>query len=225
MATRCSNDSGIFRPHFNYSAPSPFGYFDNLFTPSSSSPHQRNRPSNVMSDLQKFDPEAFYRRIFRKTENDSASEILAANECSHLYVLTICENFQYVTMLFRSECYRPPCPSPNFLETLDTSHSTHNIKIIAKFVDHPDSYIPMWKIRYEPWIDLEPGLFVQGRFGQGVILELSHDDKNFQYFICYTFNNGPVFLLLPNRFSRAAQQSRLKYFVFVCRAIWSRIRS
>jgi hypothetical protein len=92
MATRCSNDSGIFRPHFDYSAPSPFGYFDNLFTPSSS-PHQRNRPSNVVSDLQKFEPEAFYCRIFGKTKNNSASEILTANECSDLYVLMICEKF------------------------------------------------------------------------------------------------------------------------------------
>ncbi len=82
-----------------------------------------------MSDLQKFDPEAFYLRIIG---NDSASEISSASNCSNSYVSMISEGFQSIMNLFRLECYFPPCPSPDFLETLDTSHSTHNVKIIAQ---------------------------------------------------------------------------------------------
>jgi len=222
MAIRSSEDSGIFRPRFNYSAPSSLGYFDNLFTPSFASPLRRSHPSNTtpstMSYLQRSDPDAFYHRIMGITDNDveSDSEILKTSDCSNLYVSTISKEFQWIMNLFRSECYFPPCSSPNFLETLDTSRSAHNVKIIAKFVAHPDSYIPMWKICYKPSMKLAPGLFVQGPFGQGVILELSHDDENFLYYICHTFNNGPVFLML--RKSRVlGQPNWWKIFVVRCK--------
>jgi len=203
MATHCSEDAGIFWPHLNFSAPSPLGYFDNLFTSSSPSLLQHNRPSNiassVISDLQKSDPEAFNHQMFGSAKGDSASEILSMSDCSSLYVLRILENIQCIMNLFRSEHYLPPCTSPTFLETLDTSHSTHHIVIIAKIVPHPDSYIPMWKIRYAPTMKLTPGLFVQGPFGQGVIQELSHDNENFQYYMCYTMKGlfGQNYFLIP----------------------------
>jgi hypothetical protein len=220
MTTRCSEDSGIFRPRFNFSAPSPLGYFDNLFTPSSPSLLQQNRPSNtpssVMSDLKKSEPEAFHREIFGTAENDSASENLSMSDCSSLYVLMILEYIQRIMNLFRSEHYVPPCPSPDFLETLDTSHSTHNIVIIAKMFPHPDSNIPIWKIHSTPAMKLVPGLFVQGPFGQGVIQDLSHDDENFQYYMCYTFNNGPIFLMLQQS-EVLAQPNWWKNFVVRCK--------
>lgn len=57
--------------------------------------------------------------------------------------------------------------------------------------------LPMWKVWCEPWIDLEPGVFVQGHFGQGIIVKLSHADENFHYFICYAFNYGFIILVVP----------------------------
>ena len=93
MATRCSEDSGIFQPHLNFSAPSPLGYFDNLLTPSSPSLLWHNRPSNtassVISDLQKSNPEAFNHQMFGTARGDSTSEIVSMSDCSSLYVLRI----------------------------------------------------------------------------------------------------------------------------------------
>jgi hypothetical protein len=91
MATRCSEDSGIFQPLFDFSAPSPPGYFDNLFTsPSPSVFHHRrlsNTASSIMSDLQKSDPEAFYQRIFGIADDGplgSGSKSLSGSDDLHL---------------------------------------------------------------------------------------------------------------------------------------------
>jgi hypothetical protein len=210
MATHCSEDSGILHPHFNFTGPPPLGYFDNLFTPSSSSPVRHNQPSNTVSsgilDLQKSDPEMFCEHIFGTADNESARDSLSMSNRSDLYVQSILDTFlSIVNDIFRSEycslpqspCPSPPCPSPDFLTSLDTSRSQYNLPIATKLTINNDASLPMWKVWREPWIDLEPGIFVQGRFGQGVILELSHEDEHFHYFICYAFNDGLIFLIVP----------------------------
>jgi hypothetical protein len=119
--------------------------------------------------------------------------------------------------IFRSQRISPPCPSPTFLGFHDTYCSMHHIPIVSKLIPNAESFLPMWKIRYKPWMELEPGLFVQGRFGQGVILDLSHTDQKSRYFICYTFKNGPIFLIVPNRW----QWSWWGDFLSRCNALWS----
>lgn len=119
--------------------------------------------------------------------------------------------------IFRFKHDPPPCPSPDFLKSLNTSHSAYNIPIVSKLIANSEADIPMWKLCHKPSIKLEQGLFVQGCFGQGVILELSHTDKNFHYFICHTFNNGPVFLIVQNRWHRGWWGE----FLSRCTSLWS----
>jgi hypothetical protein len=156
----------------------------------------------------------------------TAPSVQDQNHCQEV-TICICESRWIFTMhqiiindMFRSKQVFPPCPSPTFLGSHNTYCSTHHIPIVSKPIANAESYIPMWKIWYKPWIELEPGLFVQGRFGQGVILELSHKDRKFHYFICHTFNNGPVFLVVRNRW----QQSWWGNFLSRYNVLWSCIQ-
>jgi hypothetical protein len=217
MAARSSEDSGISRPHFDFSAPSPIGYFDNLFT------LPRHRLSNptpfIISDLQKTNPKAFYARIFGITDDDSTLDTLSTDENSLLYVGTVfSELYDLICIIFSSERNFPSCPSPDFLGSHDTYRSMYHIPIVSKPIANVKTNIPLWKVQDKPIQKLEQGLFIQGRFGQGVILNFSHKNWNFRYFNCYTYNDGPILLAVPTKWQRFWQ----KIFLSTCNAVLSR---
>ena len=96
MAIRVSEDSIIIRLPFNFSAPSPPGYFDSLFTRGSSPLPQPNQLSEttsyVLSDSQISDPNTLIERIAEISEDETESDIEFAHSrsSSNLYVQMTC---------------------------------------------------------------------------------------------------------------------------------------
>jgi len=231
MAICVSEDSIIIRLPFDFSAPSPPGYFDSLFTRRSSPLPQPNQLSEttsyVLSDLQISDPNTLIERITEISEDETESDIEFAHNhsSSNLYVQMTCIfPFYCHQQPLRSECNtsqysqslpKPPCPTPDFLKSLDTSFSMYSIPMVSDLVGNTD--FPMWKILHQPTVKLSPGVFVQGRFGQGVITEFHHKDRQFHYFLCRTLNDGDILLLAQNDWYLAWWRkilSRLKILSF-----------
>jgi len=96
MAIRVSEDSIIIRLPFDFSAPSPPGYFDSLFTRRSSPLPQPNQLSEttsyVLSDPQISDPNTLIERIAEISEDVTESDIEFAHNhsSSNLYVQMTC---------------------------------------------------------------------------------------------------------------------------------------
>ena len=58
-------------------------------------------------------------------------------------------------------------------------------------------HFPLWLVSTKPPVRLEAGILVKGTFGQGQLLYCWSQNQEFVYFICYTFDNDFLFLVIP----------------------------
>jgi hypothetical protein len=171
--------------------------------------HPRTPSPKPISALQESDPGAFYQRIFGSSNEDLSSKTSCSSEETETYVThTPLQNiFHIIFPIISSDLNFPPCPSPVFFSSYQPStifapsHSQYHISVIATPVPYPLLRIPLWEI-HGPKIKLGPGILVQGHFGQGQILYLFHEDIEFYYFLCYTFDERYIFLSIPARWQR-----------------------
>lgn len=128
-------------------------------------------------------------------------------------------HFHIISTILSSEYNFPPCPSPVFFSSYQPStiftpyNSQYHIPVIAAPITYPLLRIPLWNIQFKPEFKLRPGMLVQGHFGQGQVLYLFHEDMDYFYFLCYTFNGRYIFLSIPARWQRRLWET-----------IWFRIR-
>ena len=199
MAVRSSEDSTITRPRLDFSAPSPLGYFDNLFT--SLSPSSQNSDLSVSS------------RHSIETSSNASWDVASLNDQPDMYALTLIKLFSFVThSIIRSECDHPPCPSPAFFE----SYQSYHVPIVASSITNTRLRVPLWKLDCKPMIKLSPGLLIQGRFGQGQILSCPCQDLKFYYFLCYIYNQGYMYLLVPAKWQQGWRGYFYSRYIALC---------